>query len=99
MRHQVILELHRRDPLATGLDHVLCPVSQREEALAGESADIPDPQPSVAEPVGVLTAELRRRYPRTAYLQIADGGSVSWNDLTPRSDQPTLHGGRQPSLT
>src|SRR5215218_9390542 len=47
--HQVVLEVDRGDPLTTGLDDVLGPVGQRDEALAVESADVAGAQPAVSE--------------------------------------------------
>ena len=56
--HQRVLQLDRADPLAAGLDDVLGPVGQREEAVGGERADVAGAQPAV---VGTSPGRARRR--------------------------------------
>ena len=40
MAHDRVLEVHRGDPLAAGLDHILRPIRDLYEALAVDSGDI-----------------------------------------------------------
>ena len=49
VRHEGVLEVDRADPLAAGLDDVLGPVGQREEAVRRQRADVAGPQPAVVE--------------------------------------------------
>ena len=53
VRHQVVLQLDRGDPLAAGLDDVLGAVGQGQETVRGERADVAGAQPAVAELVRV----------------------------------------------
>src|SRR5262249_49260671 len=73
--HEVVLQLDRGDPLATGLDDVLGPVGERDVPVAGQRAHVAGTQPAVVElgRVGRLVAEVRGGNPGSAHFELADG--------------------------
>ena len=52
VRHQVVLELHRADPLAARLDDVLGPVGDLDVPFGVHRADVTGTQPTVVELLG-----------------------------------------------
>ena len=100
MRHEVVLQLDRGDPLAAGLDDVLGPVGEGDEAVGRQGADVAGTQPAVAElaRVGLLVAEVGGGHPGAAHLQLADRLAVRGQHLLGRPDDPCGHTGRHPAL-
>src|SRR3984885_13301222 len=74
--HQRVLQLHGGDPLAAGLDHVLGPVGQRDEAERVDGADVAGAQPAVVELAGIVVLVIAAGDPGTADLDLADGHAV-----------------------
>ena len=64
VRHEVALELDRRDPLAARLDDVLGPVGDLDVAPLVEGADVAGAQPAVVELLGRRVAVVRAGDPR-----------------------------------
>ena len=83
MRHQLVLELDRRDPLAARLDEVLGAVDKADPTLGVHRGDVAGAQPSV---VGEAVASarigvVRRRDPVAAALQFAARLTVPRHDV------------------
>src|ERR1700730_7432368 len=70
--HQRVLQLHGGDPLATGLDRVLGPVGERDEAQPVDRPDVTGAQPAVAELLRVIVSVVGPGDPRSADLDLAD---------------------------
>src|SRR6266699_73535 len=81
MRHQRVLELDRRDPLAAGLDHVLRPILDLDVSLWIERDDVTRLEPTVVRPAirGIGGLVVRRGNPRPAYLQLTHRLAVTRN--------------------
>src|SRR5262245_50624921 len=97
--HQRVLQLHRADPLAAGLDDVLGPVGQRQVPVGREHADIAGSQPAVGAEllrVGLGVAEVRLRDPRAADLELADRLAVVGHHRAVRADDAGLDTGGYP---
>src|SRR3954452_17197750 len=73
MRHQRVLELDRRDPLAARLDHVLRAVLDHDEAAWVHRDDVTGLEPAVVGPAIRLLGrvEVTRGDPRPANLELA----------------------------
>ena len=84
MRHQRVLELDRRDPLAARLDHVLRAVLDLDVAARMERHDVAGLEPAVLGPAFRLVGrvEVAARDPRAADLELAHRLAV------PRQDVP-----------
>ena len=72
VRHDLVLELDRADPLAARLDHVLGAVAQLDVAVRIDGGDIAGLQPPVVGERlgGPLVVVVGRRDPRAAHLQL-----------------------------
>ena len=73
MRHQRVLELDRRDPLAAGLDHVLRAILDLDVAARVDRHDVAGLEPAVVGPALRLLGRVvvRRGDPRAAHLELA----------------------------
>ena len=95
--HHLVLELHRRDPLAAGLDHVLRPVRDLHEAAVVEPSHVAGAQPPVVEPVGGRVAVVGAGDPRTAHLELAHRLPVGRPGWAVLGHHPELDAGHHPA--
>src|SRR6266511_2460480 len=76
MRHELVLELDRRDPLAARLDDVLGAVGDLDEAVLVDAADVAGAQPTVVELVGRGIEVVAAGDPRPPHFDLADSLAV-----------------------
>src|SRR3989441_12731526 len=78
VRHDQVLDVHARDPLAARLDQVLGPVGDLDVALGVDRGDVPGAEPTVRrEAVRRLeVVVVRRDDPGTAHLELAHARPV-----------------------
>ena len=92
MGHHLVLELHRRYPLAPGLDHVLGAIGDLDEGLLVDRGDVPGAKPTVVEALGAGgILEIGGRDPRSTHLELARLLPVPGHLLTVLAHQPGLH--------
>src|SRR5205823_7380308 len=83
-----VLELDGRDPLATGLDHVLRAVLDLDEATRVDRDDVAGAEPAVLRPAvrGLGRVVIRRGDPGSAHLELAHRLSVPRHVLVAGAD-------------
>ncbi len=103
--HQRVLQLHRRDPLAAGLDDVLGAVGEGQEAVGGDGADVARLEPAVlAELVvgtqrfGVRAVVVGAGDPGAAHLQLTGRLAVPGEAFAAGAGQAGLDAGRETAL-
>ena len=84
MRHDLVLELDRRDPLAARLDDVLGAVGDLDEALRVDGADVAGAEPAVVKFVRRSIPVVGTGDPRAAHLDLAGGLAVPGERLARR---------------
>src|SRR5262245_49281219 len=79
MAHDLVLQVHRGDPFAAALDHVLGAVHDADIAIHIYGRDIAGAQPAVGELVYIVIPAMivRPSDPGAAYLQLAAGCAVA----------------------
>ena len=90
VRDELLLELDRRDPLAARLDDVLRAVGDPDEAALVDRRDVAGAQPAVVELLRRVDAEVARRHPRSADLELAVGLAVARQHLAVLADDARL---------
>ena len=92
VRHQRVLEVDRRDPLAAGLDHVLRAVLDHHVALGVERGDVAGLEPAVVGPALGLLGRLvvAGRDPGAAHLELAHRLAVPGDLLAVVADRAQL---------
>src|SRR5258706_1328084 len=76
MAHDLIFEIHRRDPFAAGFDDVLRAIGDLNVASSVHSANVAGAQPAVVEALRRGVFIVRGGDPGTADLDLADRLSV-----------------------
>src|SRR5579862_2389702 len=94
--HELILQLHRGDPLAARLNNVLDAVSDNKEPALVDNPDVASAQPPIAELLWCGIVVIRPRDPRPAHLDLALADTVprQLNPVPP--DHPHLHAPHNP---
>src|SRR6476620_900677 len=93
--HHGVLEVHRRDPLAAGLDQVLGAVDELDVGVALELCDVAGAQPAV---IGELLARIRGRgvapcEPRATDLELA--AALGVDAEIDQGEDAALHGAKR----
>ena len=76
MGHEGVLELHRGDPFPAGLDDVLGPVGDLDEAEGVDRPHVTGAQPPLVELLRGIHAVVGARDPRPAGFDLPGGGAV-----------------------
>src|SRR5689334_14786336 len=97
--HERVLQVHRADPFAAGLDHVLAAVYQPNAAIKIDGGDVAGPEPSVFTPAILRSGrvEVAGCYPWAADLQLAHAVAVPWCFPLLVNDSD-INQGRRPAL-
>ena len=97
VRHQVALELDRRDPLAARLDDVLRAVGDLHVAVGRDAGDVAGAQPAVVELLGRGVAVVGAGDPRAPALDLAHRLAVPRQHGAVVVDDAQLHAGERPA--
>lgn len=84
MRHQRILDLNGTNPLSTGLDRILCAISDLQRATSIQGGYIPRIEPAIT----LLSTKIPTAYPKTSDLQASRGSAVARQNVPLVIDKP-----------